>query len=74
MVKGRSKMIYLENDVLDDLEKEDNMSKVVNEVLREHYRKQHIAFMTPEERAKYKKTLQLKMKLEQDLKEIEDGL
>lgn len=37
---GKSKMIYLDDDIVFQLEKEENMSKLVNTVLAKHYNDQ----------------------------------
>jgi hypothetical protein len=46
---GRPKYIYFDDDVLENLQKSNNMSKLINDLLREHFRKINPNQMTPEE-------------------------
>jgi len=66
---GQAKYIYFTDDNLEQLKKVDNMSKLINDLLREHFNKLDPNQMTPEEIRKIiaikKAEKEYKAKLEQ---------
>lgn len=66
------KMLYLDDDVVEDLKKV-NASQLTNGLLKEYFRKTHLATMTDEELDKRMKYLETKERHKKELEAIQNG-
>lgn len=62
---------YIQDDVSDILKEHGNQSKLINDLLREHFKKVDLASMSVNELMRLKATEQAKLEYESKLKEIE---
>jgi len=65
-----NKMITLDKEIVEKLQRKDNMSKLINDLLIEFFNKDDIEQMTEKELELYILTEKLKIKHKQELKEI----
>jgi hypothetical protein len=65
------KLISLPDNLMDDLNKVENASGLIQELLREHFRKSNLALMTEEELNRELKKVEILEETERKIKELE---
>lgn len=69
---GKAKYIYFQDDIADNLEKVENMSALINDLLRKHFDKKDINKMSVKELDELIKKEKAKKEYETKLKEIDN--
>lgn len=67
---SKQRYVYMRDEIEKQLKKENNASKLINDLLEDYFRKQNPAEMSINELEQYIKTQELKKEYERRLKEI----
>lgn len=70
---GRPKQIYFDDEIIERLEQQPNMSKIVNEAIKKHFDEVDGIGLTKKEIEKKIKLYDLELEYIQKRKEIENG-
>jgi hypothetical protein len=70
---GKAKYIYFDDEILERLEKIDNMSKLINQCLKSYFDEQEFVGLSKKEIEKKLKLLDLEQEYNKKKKEIENA-
>lgn len=70
---AKQKMIYISDEMFEELRKEENASALIVRLLMEHFASTNIKKMTPEQREEKIKILEIEIAAEKAVREVKNG-